>query len=81
MRPTWTFDGAAICLVFDGDNAGTLGSSSAAARTYDELQFTVGERPCLDSVALWSPVLVVDLADPNDMRWPAYGAALLAHHI
>jgi len=74
-------DAAAICLVFDGANAGMLGSSSAAARTYDELQFTIGEGPCLDSVVLRSPVLVADLADPDDNRWPAYGAALLGHHI
>ena len=43
-------DAAAISLVFDGASSGTLGSSSVAARTYDELQFTLGEGPCLDSV-------------------------------
>jgi hypothetical protein len=74
-------DGAAISLVFDGANAATLGSSGLLARAYDELQFTLGEGPCLESVALRAPVLVVDLADPHDVRWPAYGAAMLAHHI
>ena len=44
-------DAAAISLVFDGANSGTLGSSGAPARMYDELQFTLGEGPCLDSVA------------------------------
>ncbi|MFY9922080.1 MAG: antitermination regulator, partial [Mycobacterium sp.] len=44
-------DAAAISLVFDGANAGTLGASDAAARRYDELQFTLGEGPCLESVA------------------------------
>ena len=28
-----------------------------------------------------APVLVVDLADPADARWPAYGPAMLAHEI
>jgi hypothetical protein len=72
---------AAISLVFDGANAGTLGASGGSARVYDELQFTLGEGPCLDSVAYRAPVLVVDLADPDVVRWPAYGPAMLAHQI
>ena len=74
-------DAAAISLVFDGTNTGTLGASGPPAREYDELQFTMGEGPCLDSVAHQAPVLVVDLADPVDVRWPAYGPAMLAHRI
>jgi GAF domain-containing protein len=74
-------DAAAISLIFDGANAGTLGSSGASARIYDELQFTLGEGPCLDSVAGRAPVLVLDLADPADTRWPAYGPALLSKDI
>jgi hypothetical protein len=74
-------DAAAISLVFDGANGGTLGSSSALTRLYDELQFTLGEGPCLDSVARRTPILVVDLADPKGARWPAFGPALLAYEI
>ena len=74
-------DAAAISLVFDGASSGTLGSSGATARTYDELQFTLGEGPCLDSVSFRSPVLVADLADPDEARWPIYGPALLSHQI
>jgi hypothetical protein len=74
-------DAAAISLVFDGASSGTLGSSGEPARMYDELQFTLGEGPCLDSVAHHAPVLVADLADPDDARWPIYGPALLSHQI
>ena len=74
-------DAAAISLVFDGASGGTLGSSGAPARIYDELQFTLGEGPCLESVARRIPILVVDLADPGEVRWPAYGPAMLAHQI
>lgn len=74
-------DAAAISLVFDGASSGTLGSSGEPARTYDELQFTLGEGPCLDSVAHHAPVLVPDLADPDNTRWPIYGPALLSHQI
>ncbi|HET9872088.1 MAG TPA: GAF and ANTAR domain-containing protein [Propionibacteriaceae bacterium] len=73
---------AAISLVFDGMNTGTLGASSDQARRYDELQFTLGEGPCLESVVSRAPVLVVDLAaDVGAGRWPAYGPALLANGI
>lgn len=74
-------DAAAISLIFEGASSGTLGSSSASARTYDELQFTLGEGPCLDSVKRRAPIVVVDLADSNEARWPAFGPALLAHEI
>lgn len=74
-------DAAAISLIFDGTNSGTLGASSPDAREYDELQFTFGEGPCLDSVARQSPVLVADLADATDSRWPAYAPAMLAQQI
>jgi GAF domain/ANTAR domain len=74
-------DAAAISLVFDGANAATVGSSGPLAQVYDELQFILGEGPCLDSVALRDPVVVLDLADPGDVRWPAYGSAMLEHQI
>jgi hypothetical protein len=70
-------DAAAISLVFDGANSGTLGSSGESARKYDELQFILGEGPCLDSVTRRAPVAVVDLADPGEARWPVYGPAML----
>lgn len=70
-------DAAAISLVFDGATSATLGSSSAQARECDELQFTLGEGPCLDSVATRAPVLIRDLADPTEVRWPVYGPAML----
>ena len=77
----FSIDAAAISLIFAGVTSGTLGSSGAIARMYDELQFTFGEGPCLDSVAQRTPVLVADLANANDVRWPAYGPAMLEHQI
>lgn len=74
-------DAAAISLVFEGANSGTLGASGAPARTYDELQFTLGEGPCLDAVSRRIPILVVDLADGQEARWPAYRPAMLARQI
>ncbi|BDX35133.1 GAF domain-containing protein [Mycobacterium antarcticum] len=75
-------DGAAISLVNDGVNIATLGASDPAARSYDELQFTLGVGPCLDAVAHRAPVMIADLADRSGgSRWPAYGEAMLANRI
>ena len=35
----------------------------------------------METVAVRAPVLVIDLADPKDARWPVYGPAMLAHQI
>jgi ANTAR domain/GAF domain len=77
----FSIDAAAISLIFAGVTSGTLGSSGATARMYDELQFTLGEGPCLDSIAQRAPVLIADLVNANVGRWPAYGAAMLDHKI
>ena len=74
---SFDIDAAAISLVFDCASSGTLGSSGGPARTYDELQFTLGEGPCLDSISLRGPIMVSDLSDPKDNRWPVYGPAML----
>ena len=77
----FSIDAAAISLAFAGVASGTLGSSGATARMYDEFQFTFGEGPCLDSIALRAPVLVSDLAHADNGRWPAYAPAMLAHQV
>ncbi|MBO0679068.1 GAF and ANTAR domain-containing protein [Mycolicibacterium sp. S2-37] len=74
-------DAAAISIVFDGINKGTLGSSDEPARRFDEVQFVVGEGPCLETVTTRVPVSITDLADPAETRWPAYGRAMLAYDI
>lgn len=70
-------DGAALSMVYQGASAGTFGSSSKASRRLDEYQFTYGEGPCLDAVALREAVLVPDLASPHEQRWPLLRGALL----
>jgi hypothetical protein len=70
-------DGASISFIGGGTMNGTFGSSSALSRTLDELQFTYGEGPCLDAVALRRPVLAPDLDGPQERRWPALTEAIL----
>jgi hypothetical protein len=75
--PLLGVDGAAISVFKEGVSRGTFGSSGVLSRRLDELQFTFGEGPCMDAVASGRPVLVADLADCNDLRWPAFRGAVL----
>lgn len=70
-------DGAAISFIHQGVSRGTFGSSDEASRRWDEYQFTFGEGPCLDAVRQGRPVLVGDLQDPEEVRWPAFAEAML----
>jgi hypothetical protein len=70
-------DGAAISLMLTDTTQGTFGSSSELSRRLDELQFTFGEGPCMDAVGQSRPILVADLRDPQEQRWPAYAGAVL----
>lgn len=42
-------DGAAISLMYQGTTHGTYGASGELSRQLDELQFTLGEGPCLEA--------------------------------
>ena len=68
-------DGAAISVVDAGVTRGTFGSSGDFGQSIDELQFTLGEGPCLDAVRWDRPILVPDLEGPGGRRWPAFTAA------
>lgn len=70
-------DGAAISLMDDGASRGTFGSSGEMSRRLDEVQFTLGEGPCIDTVADGRPVLVADLSDATEQRWPAFTGTVL----
>ena len=70
-------DGVSLSLTIDGIKRGTFGASSPLSRHLDELQFTFGEGPCLDATNSDGPILVADLTDPTDTRWPAFTGAVL----
>lgn len=59
----------------EGASQGTVAASGELSRRLDELQFTFGEGPCYDSVRLSVPVMVADLHDLAEQRWPAYSDA------
>ena len=52
--------------------------SSATSQALEELQFTLGEGPCIDAFSSRRPVLDGDLDHAGAGRWPIYAPAALA---
>ncbi len=64
--------GAGIMLMIDGEHRGTFGVSNATIGVVEELQFTLGEGPCIDAYNTEQPVFEPDLVEPSINRWPAF---------
>lgn len=72
-------DGAGISLLSDTGRRGVVCATDDVSRRIEELQVTLGEGPCIDTVRTGMPVLVVDLHDRDDIaawRWPTFMAAV-----
>jgi GAF domain-containing protein len=54
---------------------GVAAASDPDCEALEELQFTLGEGPCIDAFSLRRPVLEPDLASASAGRWPGYRAA------
>lgn len=61
--------GAGIMLNVGDEARGTLHSSDPVSALIEELQFTLGEGPCVDAHDAGRPVLEPDLVDPRVPRW------------
>jgi hypothetical protein len=64
--------GAGLMLMHDNEARGSLCSTDAVSRLMEELQFDLGEGPCVDAHRHHRPVLEPDLADPVQPRWLAF---------
>ena len=70
--------GAGIMLMTDGEHRGTVGASDVAIAVVEELQFTLGEGPCVDTFTSGEPVLEPHLRDPDEVRWHEFSGPALA---
>jgi len=71
--------GAGIMLMSHDQPAGSLATTGEVSALIEELQYTLGEGPCVDAYRHNSTVLEPDLADPAVPRWLAFtGPALEA---
>jgi hypothetical protein len=70
--PAWTgADGVSLALLTASPNTRELlYASDAIAQHIDELQFAIGEGPCLASYAARRPKCIIELA--HETRWPQF---------
>ncbi len=64
--------GAGIMLMSGELPQGSLCSTDEVSNLIEELQYTLGEGPCMDAYREDSVVLEPDLANPTARRWPAF---------
>jgi GAF domain/ANTAR domain len=67
--------GAGLSVMTDGGVRGVAAASDDASERVDELQFALGEGPCMDAFATRRPVLEADIGGGGVARWPLYAAA------
>ena len=69
--------GVGLALMTDEGPAGIVAATDGAALLLEELQFTLGEGPCVDASRTGRPVLQPDLARTAPLRWPAFADGAL----
>ena len=66
--------GAGIMLMSGDVPRGSLCTTNDVSALVEELQYALGEGPCVDAYHQDRPVLEPDLADPVTPRWPAFAS-------
>jgi hypothetical protein len=72
--------GAGIAVIGDGQHRGAIAVSDQAHGAVDDLQFSLGEGPCIAADRSAGPVLEPDL-DLAVNQWPAFVPAALGHGV
>jgi hypothetical protein len=69
--------GAGVVLFSGGSSLGSVCASDDMIERIEDLQYTLGEGPCVDACRTKAPVLAPDLAGAEPARWPTFrpGAA------
>lgn len=70
--------GVALALMTDDGPSGVvLAATDDRAKRLEELQFTLGEGPCVEASGSGRPVLEPDLENAGPARWPGFGESVL----
>ena len=70
-------EGAGVMLMSGDIPRGSLCTSDDVSQLIEELQFTLGEGPCVDAYQQDAVVTEPDLADPETARWFAFAPPAL----
>jgi hypothetical protein len=71
---TLPVSGVGLALMTDDGPAGTVAASDVGALQLEELQFTLGQGPCVDASRTGRPVLAPDVAGTSPRSWPQFSA-------
>jgi hypothetical protein len=67
--------GVGVSVMREGGDQVSVAASSEVNEEIEELQFVLGEGPCMDAHDSRSPVLMADLSSADRTRWPGYAPA------
>lgn len=73
--------GVGVSVLSESGEQVTVAASDPASEAIEELQFTLGEGPCLDAYAGRRPVLTSNLAGEAMTRWPGYSPTAQARGV
>lgn len=69
--------GVGLIVMTDAGPGAMLAATDGAARVMEQLQFSLGEGPCVDASRQRRPVLQPDLSLTAPDRWPGFAAGAL----
>ena len=72
--------GASVAVIRDGQHLGSFATTSSSMAAVDDLQFSLGEGPCIAADRAQGAILEPDLVEAAG-AWPAFAAAALAQGI
>jgi hypothetical protein len=78
---TLSASGAGVSMMTEDGVRGVGAASDPGSARLEELQFTLGEGPCIDAYASRHPVLISEVADGAMTRWPVYAPTVHAEGV
>jgi len=73
--------GAGLVLMSGGQSLDFIGVSDRVSEAVEQMEYTLGEGPCVSAYRTKQPVFDADLADEGTVRWPEFRREALAEGI
>jgi hypothetical protein len=70
--------GAGIMVLWGGQPQGSVCTTDDVSARIEDLQYTLGEGPCIDAHRGHAPVAEPDLTHPAEVRWPQFARGAVA---
>jgi hypothetical protein len=70
--------GAGLVLMSGGESLDFIGVSDGISEAVEQMEYTLGEGPCVSAFRGKTPVFDADLGDEERTRWPAFRREALA---